>query len=681
MIKSNRPKSRIEYWHQIPWKRAEKVVFSLQKRIYQASLRDDVKVVRRLQKLLLRSFFAKAIAVRRAGMGASIQSYQCWPQIDPINKAPIPAQDNQGKKTAGIDGVKSLTPKQRLELINSLVPLTGKSDPVRRVWIPKPGKDEKRPLGIPTMEDRARQCLAKLALEPEWEARFEPNSYGFRPGRSCHDAIEAIFIALCQKTAYILDADIAKWFDRINHQYLLNKLNTFPAMRRQVKAWLKAGILEGKKLFPSENGTPQGGVISPLLANIALHGLETHIKEWVKGKRIKGATGRRLGGVNKARSISVIRYADDFVIIHKDLEIIKEAKEVTQEWLKQVGLEIKPEKTRFCHSLNRLENEKPGFNFLGFNVRQYPTGKHHANKTSNREIKPYTLHIKPSKEAIDRHYRCLADIVDKHKAAPQKALIAKLNSVIRGWSNYYRYSVASEIFSKIDHLLHYKLIKWADKRHPNKTWKFKKPKYWRTKGSNNWLFSDGTIELIKHKQNYDETEKVTKKGHKKQPPKYVKVKDVKSPFDGETIYWSSRLGKNPNIPTGKSKLLKYQKGKCSYCGLYFKEEDIMETDHIIPSKAGGNNSYKNLQLLHRHCHDKKTATDLKLIAQYQQQKELTKRMKTMFNKFDKQFLQGQWVWVDDIPVWIGTNDNSHASEERYEVKVSRTVLKTSGSGD
>ncbi len=237
MTKSNhRPKSRIEYWHQIDWKRAEKVVFSLQKRIYQASQRDDVKVIRRLQKLLLSSFFAKAIAVRRV------------------------SQDNTGKKTAGIDGIKFLNPKERLKMVYTLVPLTGKANPVRRVWIPKPGKDEKRPLGIPTMEDRARQCLVKLALEPEWEARFEPNSYGFRPGRSCHDAMEAIFNALRSKTAYVLDADIAKCFDRINHQYLLNKLNTFPTMRRQIKAWLKAGILEDKKLFPSNNGTPQGGV-------------------------------------------------------------------------------------------------------------------------------------------------------------------------------------------------------------------------------------------------------------------------------------------------------------------------------------------------------------------------------------------------------------------------------------
>ena len=658
MIKSNRPKSRIEYWHQIDWKRAEIVVFSLQKRIYQASLREDVKVVRRLQKLLLRSFYSKAIAVRRV------------------------SQDNQGKKTAGIDGVKSLSKKERLELVYSLTALTGKAKPVRRVLIPKPGKNDLRPLGIPTMEDRARQCLAKLALEPEWEAKFEQNSYGFRPGRSCHDAIQAIFNSLKSKTAYVLDADIAKCFDRINHQYLLEKLNTFPGMRKQIKAWLKAGVLDGKNLFPAPEGTPQGGVISPLLANVALHGLENHLKNWITGKEIRTSTGRRIEGKrDKRTSLGVVRYADDFVILHKDLKIILEAKEEVKTWLARVGLELKPEKTRICHSLNRLEAEKPGFNFLGFNIRQYPTGRHHANKLANQGIKPYTLHIKPSSVAIERHYRRLAEIVNRHTTAPQKALIAKLNPIIRGWSNYYRYSVASEIFSKIDWLLGYKLRKWADKRHPNKSWKFKKPKYWKTKDNNNWLFSDGNFELIKHKQNYDETSKVIKKGQKLRPPKYVKVKGAKSPFDGDLVYWSKRLGSHPNLPTSKTKLLKYQNGKCSHCGLHFKDGDIMETDHIIPRQAGGSNSYFNLQLLHRHCHDKKTKEDLKLIAKYQSQKAAVKRLKSMFSTFEKQFQQGQWVWVDDIPVWIGTNDNSHVSEERYEVKVSRTVLKTSGSGD
>jgi RNA-directed DNA polymerase len=172
-----------------------------------------------------------------------------------------------------VDGVKSLTPKQRLALINK-ISLGSKVKPTRRVWIPKPGTDEERPLGIPTMEDRALQALVKLALEPEWEARFEPNSYGFRPGRSCHDAIGAIFNAVSQKSKYVLDADISKCFDRINHDVLLSKLNTYPTLRRQIRAWLKAGVMDGNKLFPTDEGTPQGGVISPLLANVALHGIE-----------------------------------------------------------------------------------------------------------------------------------------------------------------------------------------------------------------------------------------------------------------------------------------------------------------------------------------------------------------------------------------------------------------------
>lgn len=241
-------------WKDINWRKAERCVFKLQKQIYKASRRGDVRTVRRLQRLLTKSWTAKCLAVRRV------------------------TQDNQGKKTAGVDGIKSLTPKQRLTFVNNLK-LGTKVKPTRRVWIPKPGKDEKRPLGIPTMYDRALQGLVKLALEPEWEAKFEPNSYGFRPGRSCHDAIEAIFNAIRYKPKYVLDADIAKCFDKIDHERLLEKLNTYPTLRKQIRAWLKAGVMDGKELFPTSEGTPQGGVISPLLANIALHGMEYRIKE------------------------------------------------------------------------------------------------------------------------------------------------------------------------------------------------------------------------------------------------------------------------------------------------------------------------------------------------------------------------------------------------------------------
>jgi RNA-directed DNA polymerase len=241
-------------WNELPWRKLERQVFKLQKRIYQAAQRGDVRAVHRLQRLLMRSHAAKCLAVRRV------------------------TQDNRGKKTAGVDGVTALTPSRRLALVHSLRTHRG-AQPLRRVWIPKPGSDERRPLGIPVIADRARQTLVKLVLEPEWEARFEPNSYGFRPGRGCHDAIEAIFTSINKQPKFVFDADIAKCFDRINHQALLRKLHTLKTIRQSIKAWLKAGVMDGPTLFPTEQGTPQGGAISPLLANIALHGLETTLME------------------------------------------------------------------------------------------------------------------------------------------------------------------------------------------------------------------------------------------------------------------------------------------------------------------------------------------------------------------------------------------------------------------
>jgi RNA-directed DNA polymerase len=265
-------------WSALPWKQFERQVFKLQTRIYRASERGDVKAIHRLQRLLLSARAAKCLAVRRV------------------------TQDNRGKKTAGVDGVKSLLPIQRLALTLSLTPLP-KARPVRRVWIPKPGKAEERPLGIPTMRDRAAQTLVRFALEPEWEARFEPNSYGFRPGRSCHDAIQAVFTAISRKAKYVLDADIAACFGRIDHAALLEKLSTSPTLRRAIRRWLRAGVMDGGQLFPTAEGTPQGGAISPLLANVALHGLEAHLR---------ASFPNRFQGKEPWKPL-VVRYADDCV--------------------------------------------------------------------------------------------------------------------------------------------------------------------------------------------------------------------------------------------------------------------------------------------------------------------------------------------------------------------------------
>jgi RNA-directed DNA polymerase len=551
-------------WKQVDWRKAEKAVFKLQKRIYRASSRGDVKTVRRLQKTMIKSWYARALAVRKV------------------------SQDNAGKKTAGVDGVKTLTPAARLKLVSNLKP-ESKVSPTRRVWIPKPGTEEKRPLGIPTMKDRALQALVKLALEPEWEARFEPNSYGFRPGRSCHDAIEAIFNAIRYKPKYVLDADIAKCFDKIDHEALLNKLNTFPTIRRQIRAWLKAGVMDDKQLFPTSEGTPQGGVISPLLANIALHGMEERIKQFAETLPSKAKKSKR----DKRSNLNLIRYADDFVILHEDITVVQRCKEIISEWLKGMGLELKPSKTRLAHTLTQYEQEEPGFDFLGFTVRQFTVGKYHSTQG-------FKTIITPSKKKQKVHYDKIASVIETYKAAPQAALISQLNPLIRGWSNYYATVVSKDTYSAIDNLMYQKLEAWAKHRHPNKSGKWVAKKYWQTIDGDNWVFAtreegQNPLRLLKHSQ----TPIV----------RHVKVKDESSPYDGNSVYWSTRMGNNPEMPTRVSKLLKRQKGKCVHCGLYFREEDVMEVDHRIPKSQGGKDSYDNFDLLHRHCHDTKTAND------------------------------------------------------------------------
>jgi RNA-directed DNA polymerase len=547
-------------WKDINWRKAERLTFKLQKRIFRASERGDVKAVRKLQKTLIRSWSAKALAVRKV------------------------TQDNQGKKTAGVDGIKKLTPKQRLTLTNGLN-ITGKSKPTRRVMIPKANSNELRPLGIPTMNDRALQTLVKQALEPEWEAKFEPNSYGFRPGRSCHDAIDAIYLSIRSKAKYVLDADISKCFDRINHKTLLAKVNTYPTLSRQIKTWLKAGVIDQEVFIPTNEGTPQGGTISPLLANIALHGMEERIKEYAETLR-----GTRQ---HNRQSLNLIRYADDFVIIHENLEVIKDCQKIIEEWLGDMGLELKLSKTRLTHTLETTEEEK-GFEFLGFHIQQHKVGNYISASTTNGNKLGFNTIIKPSKKKIQAHLRHIGDVIDAHKTAPQAALISKLNPIIRGWSNYYSTVVSKETFKRLDHLIYEKLRAWALYR--GKRGHINKDKYWRTVGDQNWCFSteDG-IKLTTHAS----TPIV----------RHTKVKGTVSPYNGDWNYWSKRRGEYPGTPSRVSKLIKKQKGKCTHCGLNFTSEDLLEVDHIIPKSKGGRDTHSNLQLLHRHCHDTKTASD------------------------------------------------------------------------
>lgn len=434
-------------WSRINWTRCEESIKRLQFRIVQATREGRWNKLQSLQRLLTRGFSAKALAVRRV-------------------------TTNKGSCTTGVDGQLWQTATSKIQAIQSLKSRGYKPQPLKRVYIPK-SDGRKRPLGIPTMKDRAMQALYLMGLSPIAETTGDIDSYGFRVGRCAADAIGQIFCIMSgpNRASWVLEGDIKNCFDEISHDWLLNSI---PMEKKILHKWLRAGYMEGRRLYQVCNGTPQGGVISPTLANMTLDGLEALLT--VKfGK--KGSKKR------KRSSVHMVRYADDFIITSRDKEsLVTIVKPMVSEFLTHRGLVLSASKTK----VTSLEE---GFEFLGQTVRKY-------NKK---------LIIKPSSNSIRRLLKRSRDLIRQNKATSQYELINKLNHQIRGWANYHRRVCARKAYEKIDHEIFQALWKWAKRRHPNKGIRWIKNKYFMRINNRDWCFAvdaksqngDGIYQLFK----------------------------------------------------------------------------------------------------------------------------------------------------------------------------------------
>ena len=515
----DQPRNAPVQWDKIDWRAQEEQVRRLRQRIFKAAQEQDWPKVRNLQKLMLRSRANTLVSVRQV------------------------TQRNTGRRTAGIDGEVALTPEARAEVAVRVHQSITSWNPraVRRVYIPKASNRAKlRPLGIPVLLDRCHQQRVRHALEPEWEARFEPRSYGFRPGRSCQDAIAVIYNACKGPTArrvWALDADLAAAFDRIDHDHLLASLGSFPA-RDMIRGWLKAGVLEaGKGFAPTAEGTPQGGVISPCLLNVALHGLEE-----AAGVRYR-ARGPRAGDTERGSPVAV-RYADDVVVLCQSQQQAEHAKARLAEWLAPRGLVFNEDKTRIV----RLSE---GFDFLGFNVRRYPNRK---------------LLIKPSQAAIRRVRERLASELRTLRGGNAMAVIARLNPIIRGWAAYYRGVVSSRQFGSLDHYLWHITYKWATWRHENKPKRWIVGRYFgkfNTFRNDHWVFGDRDSGAYMVRFSWTAIER------------HVPVRGSASPDDPALASYRAERRKKMKPPLDRYslRLLSRQDGLCPLCGDHLLSAD------------------------------------------------------------------------------------------------------------
>ena len=534
-------------WQWIDWKVVLQTVKSLQNRIVKAVKAAKWRKVKALQRILSKSYAAKLLSIRRI-------------------------TENSGKRTAGIDGQKWDTPKAKFNGLKELTLKGYQPKAVRRITIPKKN-GKKRPLGIPTMKDRTMQALHLLSLDPVSESLADTNSYGFRPYRSCADAIARCFSMLAKPNApvWILEGDIKGCFDNISHDWLLQNI---PMNKEVLRKWLKAGFVEKRQLFPTEKGTPQGSVISPTLANMVLDGLEMAIDKAAGVKHWGKSEPKRRINPNH---IHLIRYADDFIVTSSDKTLLEtKIKSAIVEYLLVRGLELSEEKTFLTHI-------DKGFDFLGQNIRKY-NGK---------------LLIKPSKKNVAVFLKKVKVAIKERRAAPAIAVLQKLAPMIRGWAMYHRHIVAKQTFKHVDNQIWQMLWKWSRRRHAHKkNCKWIKKRYFTRHQGQDWTFFD---------KDKDGNQVTIFKASDVKIKRHPKIKGLVNPYDKEDeTYFEKRQEMNMlNKLVGK-RMLRYlyerQKGCCLICKKQITAKTGWNAHHLQPKYLGGKWTAENLVLLHPICH-------------------------------------------------------------------------------
>lgn len=531
-------------WESIDWNKAKDYVKKLQMRIVKAVKEGRHNKVKSLQHLLTNSFYAKALAVKKV-------------------------TENEGKKTSGVDGELWTTSKHKFEAISRLKRRGYNPLPLKRVYILKKN-GKKRPLGIPTMTDRAMQTLYRFALEPIAETNADPNSYGFRTGRCVQDAIEQCFTCLNKGKSpkWVLEGDIKGCFDNISHEWILANI---PLDKEILRKWLKCGYIETKKLFPTEDGTPQGGTISPTICYMVLDGLEKAIRD--KYHKVKR------NGKAYFPKVNFVRYADDFIVTGESKELLEDGVlPIIKAFMSERGLELSEEKTVITHV-------EDGFDFLGVNIRMY--GKNHQK-----------LLTKPSKANIKAFLDKFRDKIKRYGSMKQEKLIRTLNPMITGWVNFHRHNVSAKTFEYVDFQIWKALWRWAVRRHPKKSRKWIAAKYWHTVGNRTWTFGAKTSSK---KENGDDYYVDLKYATNTDIVRFTKIKAEANPFDEEWQQYFEERETDKMLLSLKgrdflTKLFRKQKGSCPVCG----EKITKETDFKVHSEKVGNRTNKTM--VHPYCH-------------------------------------------------------------------------------